>query len=1775
MKTKPNFSVKSIISMILAISMILGTLPVMTAFAAQSNEYVDPVDRWLETNSRTNELDMNATITYETQYCPVCKKSTTVMTYRTPEYTKSGDTALNHNVFYSDGMNFDGTQRGNTDSGTPGVNAYYTGYHYTKSVCQNCGTINSVDGEGAYDFNKNVYALNSCDHDFFIDFDNTSYEPYSVSYHTTTLKKGEYCQFCKGTFARATEKREAHNFTETVDAQLGNNRFYVSEDCDDCKYHTSEYVTAKSVISSYYGLADGDAHTLTVSDLSDSGVKTSIRYGTSADSCNSTSAPNYTKAGYYSVYYKITYSYAGESMVENGVSYVWLLADNSKDEDKTATEAPHIHDYRYIETVAPSCTNLGFERWQCDGCGSLDKRNYTPALGHSYKAVTIRAASCKQGGLILHLCSKCGDFYEETTPVGSHDYEVINHNPTCRNVGYKEHICKACGDNFITDITPLISHSYEKITKQPTCTDKGYTTYICTMCNESYVSDYTEAIGHDWDEGHNVTSSTCEAEGVIEYNCKNCNEKLIKAEAAHGHNPGAAATCTEPQVCEDCGTVLALPKGHTYETTISAPSCTAMGYTIYKCKDCCDEYTADFTDKAEHNYHTEITAPTCTTMGYTTYHCPDCDDTYISDYTDKLPHKYKSVVTKPTCTAMGFTTYTCEECGDSYVSNYTEMTEHNFTKQVVEPTCTEHGYSIYKCPDCGKEYIGDYTDVKQHHYTESVTPPTCTEMGYTTFVCDDCGDTYKADYTDKAAHNFNSEITEPTCTAMGFTTFTCENCNFSYMADYKDMLGHTLSDWIIDTAATIEHGGEKHIECLTCGETLQTANIPQLIDKDNSDEDGKAQIGAYSIILTDKNGKPIFNSEISIDVNDKISIKLPESRLLDYADQTTITVFKTDTQAPVKNLNIFISDSKDNNATGITDTNGQLKAPNDKSSTGDNNGTIGGGDEDNKFTYVVTVKNKENIITDNCDIWIGESNNIVVDLPDGVKPTKEYPVIITVVDHNGNAQQDVTVIVIGDADFIEKGKTDIYGRVTLPVTNEGYTDENGKVNVDTLNVIVNDETGLIEKAFVIHNEDGTIFVTLPDGKSIGYDNRITVTVLDAQGQPVKDENVTVNDVSENSYSGSTDENGRLILPPTNEDMTDKDGSAAANGYNILVADEAKPIENAFVTMVDGKLIVKLPETSVITVDNRITVTVTDSENAPVKDMSVTVSDNTEKTETNLTDESGKAVVPPTTLDYTDVNGYGELNGYSVIVNNETGFIEKAYITLNITQSEPDAEGNTTEIQNISVKLPENVLIDYANRVTVTVLNKADKTPVAAMPITVTDNAEKTANAVTDKNGKIIVPPTNEDITDDKGNSDITDKPTENPDKPDETETVSYKVVVSDTTAVIPNAFVKIEGGKVYVTLPDTHTLTTSNQTTITVTDKDGKAVSGVSVTVADKNKSTATQSTNTNGQIVVPVKTSSGSSGGHSSSGGGGGGSSSYSTVNVKVIDKDGKTVSASKSVDSKGNITLTLPTGKVIDADNYYTITVTDNKGNVKSDTNVTLKDHKSGMATGTTDKNGVLILPATQHKAYIVGYPDGTFMPDGDMSRAEAAAIFARLIAEEKGEAVSGTKTSFTDVSKNEWYINYISYLEKYNVINGYDDDTFKPDAPVTRAEFVAMTVRYYALFNEVKTSGYTVKYTDVNSSYWAYNDVAYAKNIGWLNGYADGTFKGDNNITRAEVVTVVNHATGRYADENYINKNVSTLNKFTDMKNNSHWGYYSIMEAANTHMAVSGTDSETWVK
>lgn len=663
---------------------------------------------------------------------------------------------------------------------------------------------------------------------------------------------------------------------------------------------------------------------------------------------------------------------------------------------------------------------------------------------------------------------------------------------------------------------------------------------------------------------------------------------------------------------------------------------------------------------------------------------------------------------------------------------------------------------------------------------------------------------------------------------------------------------------------------------------------------------------------------------------------------------------------------------------------------------------------------MVTVIDKTNVIIPDCDVYIGESNNLVVDLADGVKPTRENPVIVTVTDQNGNAQKDVTVIALGDADFIEKGMTDVYGKLTLPTASDGYTDDDGKVNVEEINVIVNDELGVIPDAYVVYNEDDSISVTLPEGKTISHANRFTVTVLDSAGNPISGKPVSVTDLIETSYTGITDESGRLIVPPVTEDYTDSEGKGVANGYNVLITDETKPIENVFITIADSKLSVQLPEGVLIDIENRITATVTDSENKPVKDMSVTFTDSSEKSETNLTDENGKATGPPTNIDYTDVNGYCEVDGYIVTVVNETGAIENAFVTLSTTQSQPDEEGNTSEIESISVQLPAGIAVDdHDNRVTVTVLNKADNTPVPGMPVIITESAGQ-------------------------------------PVQPEET--------------------------------PDA-----DEQEPSPTPSQDQEA----SPAPADEAEASETPE----------------------------------STAEPDSSEAPDQTEEAEPS-----------------------------------------LEPERPVSASGVTDKNGKVTVPPLNED---VTGDNGDGEPDTDETETSYTVTVSN-----KDETANGN-ADFSDIARNDWFAAYVGYLAGYDVIMGYEDGTFRPNAPVTRAEFVAMAVRCYDLFYELGSSAASPKYNDLSSSHWAYDDIAFATNEKWLNGYADGSFRPDINITRAEVVTVINRATDRTPDKEFINDNVSALNKFTDLKTNAHWAYYDIMESANDHMAVNSSGEESWVK
>lgn len=208
---------------------------------------------------------------------------------------------------------------------------------------------------------------------------------------------------------------------------------------------------------------------------------------------------------------------------------------------------------------------------------------------------------------------------------------------------------------------------------------------------------------------------------------------------------------------------------------------------------------------------------------------------------------------------------------------------------------------------------------------------------------------------------------------------------------------------------------------------------------------------------------------------------------------------------------------------------------------------------------------------------------------------------------------------------------------------------------------------------------------------------------------------------------------------------------------------------------------------------------------------------------------------------------------------------------------------------------------------------------------------------------------------------------------------------------------------------------------------------------------------------------------------------------------------------------------------------------------------------------------LNRTDHFAFLVGYTGGTFGPERNMTRAEVTTMFARLLTEQI-EADKTYSNTFSDVPKGYWAANYIGYMQQFGIITGYSDGSFRPDAPVTRAEFAAIASRFEKLTEGSKS------FTDVPDTYWAARYINFAATRGWVTGYSDGTFKPENTITRAEVAAVTCRLLERSADQSYIRSHLKELRTFSDVTE-SHWAYWYAMEAANGHDYTKSGGSENW--
>lgn len=210
---------------------------------------------------------------------------------------------------------------------------------------------------------------------------------------------------------------------------------------------------------------------------------------------------------------------------------------------------------------------------------------------------------------------------------------------------------------------------------------------------------------------------------------------------------------------------------------------------------------------------------------------------------------------------------------------------------------------------------------------------------------------------------------------------------------------------------------------------------------------------------------------------------------------------------------------------------------------------------------------------------------------------------------------------------------------------------------------------------------------------------------------------------------------------------------------------------------------------------------------------------------------------------------------------------------------------------------------------------------------------------------------------------------------------------------------------------------------------------------------------------------------------------------------------------------------------------------------------------------------LNSDNHFAYIVGYEDGTVRPNANISRAEVAAIFFRLLKDDVRDDNLTANSVFTDVAFGKWYNKSISTMAKIGIVKGHTANAFAPNAPITRAEFAAICSRFDRSNVEIKSD-----FNDI-SGHWAENEIRRAASLGWIQGYTDGSFKPDQNITRAEAASMINRMLHRLPET--VDDLLDGMIQWPDNQP-SDWYYINMQEATNSHdFKQKGEIHEHWTK
>lgn len=267
----------------------------------------------------------------------------------------------------------------------------------------------------------------------------------------------------------------------------------------------------------------------------------------------------------------------------------------------------------------------------------------------------------------------------------------------------------------------------------------------------------------------------------------------------------------------------------------------------------------------------------------------------------------------------------------------------------------------------------------------------------------------------------------------------------------------------------------------------------------------------------------------------------------------------------------------------------------------------------------------------------------------------------------------------------------------------------------------------------------------------------------------------------------------------------------------------------------------------------------------------------------------------------------------------------------------------------------------------------------------------------------------------------------------------------------------------------------------------------------------------------------------------------------VTVTDKNGEKITVTKKED--GKYIFTMPASKVTVSTSFKELD--------KEIPNQNDDDGKKDDSKLPADLN------SKDHIAYVSGYEDGTVKPNNKLTRAETAAMLYRLLTEEKKAEIQTTSNSFRDVSVKDWYNEAVSTMANGQYISSYEDGSFRGNKVITRAEFIAMLVRFVGVEN-VKSD-----FTDLAETHWAYQYISTAANAGWISGYEDGSIKPEQQISRAEAMAIINRVLNRG-----VNQDSALLNfKIWSDNDASAWYYYDVIEATNEHEYTGSRPSENW--